>query len=86
MKSPAQRLTHAVIATWNLILAFGAALNVERVGRRPLFLVSLAGMLVSYCLVMGLSAGFASTSKAGMGMAVIPALFLCVMPPPYLVG
>jgi hypothetical protein len=81
-----QRLTQVVIAIWNLILAFGAALNVERVGRRPLFLVSLAGMLVSYCLVMGFSAGFASTNKAGMGIAVIPALFLCVTLPSRLAG
>jgi hypothetical protein len=81
-----QRLTQVVIAIWNLILAFGAALNVERVGRRPLFLVSLAGMLVSYCLVMGFSGGFASTSKAGMGIAVIPALFLCVTLPSRLAG
>ncbi|KAL2129612.1 hypothetical protein VTI74DRAFT_7527 [Chaetomium olivicolor] len=64
------------LAIWNLILAFGAALNVERVGRRPLFLASLSGMLVSYCLVMGFSAGFASTNKAGLGIAVIPSLFL----------
>lgn len=64
------------VAVWNLILAFGAALNVERFGRRPLFLVSLVGMLVAYCLVMGLSAGFASTGKSAMGVAVIPSLFL----------
>ncbi|KEZ45040.1 hypothetical protein SAPIO_CDS2448 [Scedosporium apiospermum] len=64
------------LAIWNLILAFGAALNVERFGRRPLFLLSILGMLISYCLVMGFSAGFDSTKKSGLGIAVIPALFL----------
>ncbi|CAG7560654.1 unnamed protein product, partial [Fusarium equiseti] len=64
------------LAIWNLILAFSAALNVERFGRRPLFLVSLVGMLIAYCLVMGFSAGFASTGKSGLGIAVIPSLFL----------
>ncbi|KAH7168188.1 general substrate transporter [Fusarium sp. MPI-SDFR-AT-0072] len=64
------------LAIWNLILAFGAALNVERFGRRPLFLVSIIGMLLSYGVVMGISFGFASTKKSGMGIAVIPFLFL----------
>ncbi|KAJ4176364.1 hypothetical protein NW755_014453 [Fusarium falciforme] len=64
------------LAIWNLFLAFGAALNVESFGRRPLFLVSIVGMLVCYSMVMGFSAGFASTKKAGLGIAVIPVLFL----------
>ncbi|KAG4427175.1 hypothetical protein IFR05_017342, partial [Cadophora sp. M221] len=64
------------LAIWNLILAFGAAFNVERFGRRPLFLASIVGMLISYGFVMGFSAGFASSKKAGLGTAVIPFLFL----------
>ncbi|UKZ91446.1 uncharacterized protein TrAFT101_006424 [Trichoderma asperellum] len=75
--SPVQiTLLTSGLAIWNLILAFAAALNVERFGRRPLFLVSIFGMLVSYCLVTGFSAGFASTKKSGLGIAVIPSLFL----------
>ncbi|RAL08766.1 putative MFS sugar transporter [Aspergillus homomorphus CBS 101889] len=64
------------LAIWNLILAFSAALNVERFGRRTLFFVSTAGMLVSYILVMGLSAGFATTQNFSIGIAVVPCLFL----------
>ncbi|CAG8898346.1 unnamed protein product [Penicillium egyptiacum] len=64
------------LAIWNLILAFGAALNVERFGRRPLFLISIIGMLVSYVLVMGLSAGFAKSRSHALGTAVIPCLFI----------
>lgn len=70
------RADMVVKAIWNLILAFGAAINVERFGRRPLFLVSIVGMLISYGFVMGLSAGFATSKKPGLGMAVIPFLFL----------
>ncbi|KOS36789.1 hypothetical protein ACN38_g12444 [Penicillium nordicum] len=64
------------LAIWNLILAFGAALNVERFGRRPLFLISIIGMLLSYVLVMGLSAGFANSKSQAVGTAVIPCLFI----------
>lgn len=65
-----------VIAIWNLVLAFSAALNVERFGRRTLFFVSTTGMLISYVLVMGLSAGFATTKDRAVGFAVVPFLFL----------
>lgn len=68
-------LTH-IPAIWNIILSFFAALHVERFGRRPLFLVSIAGMLASYAFVMGFSAGFAESHKASLGIAVIPFLFL----------
>ncbi|CBX93191.1 similar to hexose transporter [Plenodomus lingam JN3] len=64
------------LAIWNLILAFGAAFNVERFGRRPLFLTSLIGMLISYCFLMGFSAGFANTGSRGLGIAVVPILFI----------
>lgn len=62
-------------AIWNLLTALTAALNVERVGRRPLFLVSITGMMVSYSLVMALSAGFATKKLPSLGIAVIPFLF-----------
>ncbi|EEU33855.1 uncharacterized protein NECHADRAFT_55927, partial [Fusarium vanettenii 77-13-4] len=75
--SPVQiTLLTSGLAIWNLFLAFGAAVNVERFGRRPLFLVSIFGMLLCYCFIMGFSAGFASTKKSGLGISVIPLLFL----------
>jgi hypothetical protein len=51
-------------------MAMGAAVNVDRVGRRPLFLASIAGMLACYATIMGLSAGFAKTGKNQVGTAV----------------
>lgn len=69
-------IINAALALWNLILSGLAATQCDRIGRRPLFLTSIAGMLVSYCLIMGLSAEFDATKKAGIGAAVIPFLFI----------
>ncbi|KAJ4176362.1 hypothetical protein NW755_014451 [Fusarium falciforme] len=69
-------LINASLALWNLILAATAAVNCDKAGRRPLFLTSTAGMLCSYVVVMGLSAGFANTKDRPLGIAVIPFLFI----------
>jgi MFS family permease len=60
---------------FNLVIALFAGFNVERFGRRPLFLTSIIGMMLSYCFVTGLSAGFAQTGARGLGIAVLPFLF-----------
>ena len=44
-----------------------ASVNVERFERRPHFLTSVVGMLLTFAILMGLSAGFAMTKKAAMG-------------------
>ncbi|CAE6536276.1 unnamed protein product [Rhizoctonia solani] len=41
-------LINAVLQIWNLIMALGAAMFVDRVGRRTLFVVSNAGMLCAF--------------------------------------
>ncbi|KFY50102.1 hypothetical protein V495_00348 [Pseudogymnoascus sp. VKM F-4514 (FW-929)] len=75
--SPVQiTLINAGLALWNLLLASTAAVYCDKAGRRPLFLTSVAGMLCSYVVVMGLSAGFAQTKLSSMGIAVIPFLFV----------
>ncbi|KAM0081324.1 hypothetical protein ACKRZS_006509 [Fusarium odoratissimum] len=66
----------ALASLWNLILAAIAAVNCDKVGRRPLFLTSTAGMLCSYAVVMGLSAGFSNIKEHALGIAVIPFLFI----------
>lgn len=75
------KIADIVKALWNLILAALAAIYCDKAGRRPLFLTSTVGMLASYAVLMGLSAGFASTSNRQMGIAVIPFLFMCVLYP-----
>jgi nitrate/nitrite transporter NarK len=53
-----------------------AGANCDRFGRRPLFLVSTGGMIISYAFVMGFGAAFAQTGKSSLGIAAIPFLFL----------
>ena len=71
-----QTLINGFLQLWNLIMAALAAFNVDRFGRRTLFLVSSVGMLISYICITGLSGSFAETGSASVGVAVIPFLFL----------
>ncbi|KAM9883609.1 sugar transporter [Verticillium dahliae] len=61
---------------WNLFFAVLAAVNVDRVGRRPLFLLSSGGMLISYIIISGLSSSFAQTGMSSVGLAVVPFLYI----------
>ncbi|KAF5614059.1 hexose transporter [Fusarium tjaetaba] len=71
-----QTLINACLQLWNLLWACGAAVSVEKLGRRPLFLTSAITMLVSYIVITGLSGSFASTGSAAVGTAVVPFLFI----------
>ncbi|OLN95585.1 Lactose permease 15 [Colletotrichum chlorophyti] len=71
-----QTLISACIQIWNLLCATGAAIMVDKVGRRALFLASGIIMLISFSIVTGLSGSFATTGNSPTGMAVIPFLFV----------
>ncbi|KAH6695147.1 sugar transporter [Plectosphaerella plurivora] len=71
-----QTLINACLNVWNLIWAVAAALSVDRLGRRFLFLASSGIMLVSFIIVTGLSGSFAQSGSSSVGLAVIPFLFL----------
>jgi MFS family permease len=71
-----QTLIAGLLQVWNLIFASAAALSVDRLGRRPLFLASASIMLVGYILVTALSGSFAETANPSTGIAVIPFLFV----------
>lgn len=71
-----QTLIAGLLQVWNLLFAVAAALNVDRLGRRPLFLASASTMLVAYILVTGLSGSFAESGSPSTGIAVIPFLFI----------
>ncbi|RSL80985.1 hypothetical protein CEP51_006162 [Fusarium floridanum] len=71
-----QTLISACLQLWNLIWACAAAVLVDRLGRRKLFLASGTIMLMSYIIITGLSAGFASTGQTSTGITVIPFLFI----------
>lgn len=59
-----------------MILAEAAGYKAEDFGRRPMFLISTIGMILSYAFVMGFSAGYVNTKKSSLGIAAIPFLFL----------
>lgn len=71
-----QTLISAFLNVWNLIFSVAAAFSVDRLGRRPLFLLSAGIMLVGFVLVTALSGSFAETGNAATGVAVIPFLFI----------
>ena len=71
-----QTLISAGLQIWNLIFAVGAAFSVDKLGRRMLFMASAMTMLISYIIITGLSASFASTGTPSVGVAVIPFLFI----------
>ncbi|RYN18751.1 hypothetical protein AA0112_g11418 [Alternaria arborescens] len=71
-----QTLIAGLLQVWNLLFSVGAALSVDRLGRRPLFLASAGVMLVAYILVTALSGAFAESGSPPTGIAVIPFLFI----------
>ena len=71
-----QTLISGCLQIWNLLFAVGAAFSVDKLGRRMLFLASATTMLISYIVVTALSATFAKTGTASVGVAVIPFLFI----------
>ncbi|KAL4899442.1 hypothetical protein BDW74DRAFT_189051 [Aspergillus multicolor] len=71
-----QVLISACLQIWNLFFALGAALSVERMGRRKLFLLSAGVILVSYIVMTGLSGSFESTANSATGIAMVPFIFI----------
>lgn len=61
---------------FTVIISATVAQFVDRIGRRPLWLISTGGMLCSYVIITALSATFAKTQNNGTGLAVIPFLFI----------
>ncbi|KAG6353506.1 hypothetical protein INS49_005467 [Diaporthe citri] len=71
-----QTLISACLNVWNLLWAIAAAANVDRLGRRFLFLTSASTMLTSFIIITGLSGAFAESGSAQIGLSVIPFLFI----------
>lgn len=60
----------------NLFVAIFAATQVERLGRRKLWIAGVGGMLVSLSIVAGLSGAYSHKASASIGTAVIAFLYL----------
>lgn len=82
---------NGVLQVWNLIVAAGASLLVERVGRRVLFVTSNVGMLISFAMWTLTTALFqtrhdAAAAKATMGILFAFYLFYDMAYTPMLVA
>lgn len=72
-----QTLINGLLQIYNwLIATFLGALMVDRLGRRPLFLISTAGMMASYCVWTGLTSHFVSSHNEATGRAVVAFIFI----------
>ncbi|KAJ5429044.1 hypothetical protein N7491_006060 [Penicillium cf. griseofulvum] len=75
--SPSQQAgINLSLQVWNAICAVGGAFATERYGRRPLWMISTASMLVFFSAVTALSAVFAERHIKPAGSASVAMLFL----------
>ena len=74
--SDTQTLINGLLQVFNFIVAGAAALLVDRLGRRPLFLWSALGMLVSFIIWTACSAVVDSTNNQALGRTVIAFVFI----------
>lgn len=75
--STTQLVFNGVLQICNAIVATGQCFFVDRIGRRTLFLVSTAGMLVCFIVWTICSAQFNMRGDPGAGKAVIVMIFIC---------
>ncbi|CAG9991086.1 unnamed protein product [Clonostachys byssicola] len=72
-----QTLINGLLQIFNwLVATFLGALMVDRLGRRFLFLLSTAGMLVAYVIWTGLTAHFVQSHSEATGRAVVAFIFI----------
>ncbi|RDW92962.1 uncharacterized protein DSM5745_00284 [Aspergillus mulundensis] len=71
-----QTLINGLLQIFNFIAALSAALFVDRLGRRTLFLWSAVGMLISFVIWTACSAVFDSTQASALGRTVIAFVFI----------
>jgi len=71
-----QLLINCFLNLWSLILAVLGGLYCDRVGRRPLFLISTGGMFVFFLLQTVCSSQYALHGNKAAGNAVVAMIFL----------
>lgn len=75
--SDTQTLINGLLQVFNFVAAGGAALLVDRLGRRPLFLWSALGMLISFIIWTACSAIVnTSDNSQALGRTVIAFVFI----------
>ncbi|KAK9317838.1 general substrate transporter [Lipomyces starkeyi] len=71
-----QALVNGIINIWNWLIALTTAFFVDKIGRRPLFLVSTVGMLLVFAGWTAASAQFSNDKKDQTGIAVLALIFV----------
>lgn len=71
-----QTLLNGILAIYNFIIAISASMSVEKVGRRPLFIISTAGMLVAYAIITAMSGTYEKTKNADAGRTLLAFVFI----------
>jgi hypothetical protein len=74
--SNTQLLINGAITSFNLVTNFGFSFFVDKWGRRPIYLISTFGTLVSYVIWTILSERYAATHKSGFGSGVLAMIFV----------
>jgi len=74
--TPTQALVNGLLQVWNWLCSVCAALLIDRVGRRMLWLISSGGMCCSFIIWTGLNSKFASTQNPTYGRAVLAFIFV----------
>ncbi|PPQ96765.1 hypothetical protein CVT26_006254 [Gymnopilus dilepis] len=71
-----QLLINGILQIWNLAWALYASSLVEKLGRRLLFMTSIAGMIIFFSMQTACSAVYANTGNKQAAHAVIASIFL----------
>ncbi|KAG8822093.1 hypothetical protein FRB91_005376 [Serendipita sp. 411] len=71
-----QTLLNGILAIYNFIIAITASMSVEKVGRRPLFIISTAGMLVSYAIITAMSGTYERAPNNDVGRTLLAFVFI----------
>jgi sugar porter (SP) family MFS transporter len=72
-----QDIINGVLSIWNGITAVTMCFFVDKLGRRPLFLFSTAGMVISFAILTACSATFAkNNADTGASKAVVAFIFI----------
>jgi MFS family permease len=71
-----QTTINGCLSIYNFVLAVGASLFVEKIGRRKLFIISTAGMLIAFILWTAFAALYTEKKTDNWAIAVLIAIFL----------
>jgi sugar porter (SP) family MFS transporter len=73
----AQTTINGCLSIYNFIISFIASMHVDRIGRRPLFIISTATMLVAFILWTAFAALYSTDGSHKYAVGTLVAIFLC---------